>query len=69
MTITPVGPATKEGFTMAVKMPPGSMGDYTFEYRAPSLVRYHFPGVTMLLYATPTGKGTSRVIMSFVGPK
>jgi hypothetical protein len=40
MTITPVGPATKEGFTMAVKMPPGSMGDYTFEYRAPSLVRW-----------------------------
>jgi hypothetical protein len=33
-----------------------------------SCCRHNFPGVTLLLYNTPTATGTSRIIMSFVAP-
>jgi hypothetical protein len=40
MTVSPLGPSTKEGFAMRVTSPGGGgFGDYTFKYTAPGHVR------------------------------
>lgn len=57
---------SKTGFEAFVESPAMS---YKIEYLPPSLVKYHFPGAYMLLYGTPTAKGWSRIVMSFIGPK
>lgn len=75
MAVAPAGPVSKDGFKMEAEAAAGGatatgMRGYSFEFHPPSLVKYRFtPNVAMLLYAVPTAKGASRVIMSFVGPK
>ncbi|WIA44126.1 hypothetical protein OEZ86_010468 [Tetradesmus obliquus] len=70
MTIQMTTPVTKAGFGSLVS-PAAALagrGDYEVSYTAPCLVKYQFPGPTMLLYASPSAKGWSRVVMTFVGP-
>eukprot|EP00877_Chromochloris_zofingiensis_P009253 jgi/Chrzof1/4581/Cz14g19030.t1_PAO3[v5.2] len=69
MQMTRDTPISKDGgFSVEVKMPMFNR-EYMVDFKPPCLVKYNWPGVTMLLYGISTAPGWCRIIMSNIGPK